>query len=61
MAGKRLAPADLRGQDFIMREPGSATRATAEACPAETSVELKIVMELGSNETVKRACRRAWD
>ena len=55
LAGRRLVLASLGGQDFIMREPGSATRAAAEACLAAKSVELKIVMELGSNEAVKRA------
>ena len=46
---------DLEGQDFILREPGSATRKTAEACFAEHGVSVKAVMELGSNEAVKRA------
>ena len=55
LAGKRLALADLNRQDFIMREQPSATRAAAEGCLAERSVELKMVMELGSNEAVKRA------
>ena len=59
MASERLAAADLEGQDFIMREPGSATRAAAEACLAEQSAKPKIVMELGRNETVERTSRRA--
>ena len=46
---------ELDGQDFILREPGSATRATAESCLSEQGVAVKVVMELGSNEAVKRA------
>ena len=46
---------DLEGQDFIFREPGSATRHAAEGCLAEYGVSVKVVMELGSNEAVKRA------
>lgn len=46
---------DLEGQHFIVREPGSATRAAAEACLKGHRVSIKVVMELGSNEAVKRA------
>ena len=45
----------LEGQSLILREPGSATRGTAEGCLAELGVSVKVVMELGSNEAVKRA------
>ena len=54
-AKKRLTPQDLEGQDFILRETGSATRRTAEECLREHGVGVKTVMELGSNEAVKRA------
>ena len=47
--------ADIDGQPFIMREPGSATRKAAEDRLAESGVQVKVVMELGSNEAVKRA------
>ena len=47
--------ADIDGQSFIMREPGSATRKAAEDSLAESGVRVKVVMELGSNEAVKRA------
>lgn len=52
------APAPLREivrHDFIMREPGSATRRAAEDCFRARGAEPKIAMELGSNEAVKRA------
>ena len=50
-----LALTDLQGQKFIMREEGSATRLTAERCLLGHNVDVKVVMELGSNEAVKRA------
>ena len=46
---------DLDGEDFILREPGSATRYTAEKCIDGHGITMKVVMELGSNEAVKRA------
>ena len=52
---KTLALRDLGGQDFILREPGSATRRTAEECLAQHGVKVNVVMDLGSNEAVKRA------
>ena len=50
-----LRPTDLEGQDFILREEGSATRLTAEECLRDLGVSIRVVMELGSNEAVKRA------
>ena len=47
--------ADIDGQPFVMREPGSATRKAAEDSLAETGIQVKVAMELGSNEAVKRA------
>jgi DNA-binding transcriptional LysR family regulator len=52
---RRLGLKDLDGQSFILREPGSATRRTAEDRLRELGVSVKVVMELGSNEAVKRA------
>ena len=46
---------DLRKYDFIMREPGSATRKTAEDLFSSRRVEPRVTMELGSNEAIKRA------
>ena len=55
LAGRQLALADLEGQEVVMREPGSATRSAAEACLSQSGISLKVAMELGSNEAVKRA------
>jgi LysR family transcriptional regulator, low CO2-responsive transcriptional regulator len=41
----------------VAREAGSATRATAEARLRAARVEIRTVMELGSNEAVKGAVR----
>ena len=46
---------DLRSFDFIMREPGSATRKTAEDLLRSRRVEPHIAMEIGSNEAIKSA------
>ena len=46
---------ELRKYDFIMREPGSATRQTAEDLLTARRVETRVTMELGSNEAIKRA------
>lgn len=46
---------DLEGQDFILREPGSATRQAAESCLDNYGISVKPVMELGSNQAVKGA------
>ena len=40
---------------LIVREPGSATRATGERALRTAGVEPRVAMELGSNESVKRA------
>ena len=50
-----VAPLALCGRQFVMREAGSATRALAERCLGETSCGPGHVIELGSNEAVKRA------
>lgn len=46
---------ELESEPFIMREPGSATRALAEAELTKLGVSLQVVMELGSPEAVKQA------
>jgi DNA-binding transcriptional LysR family regulator len=43
-----MAPLTLCGRQFVMREPGSATRALVERCPRETSCGPGHVIELGS-------------
>ncbi len=50
-----LSVGDLEGERFIAREEGSATRKTAEQCLAASGVAVELVMEIGSNEAVKRA------
>jgi DNA-binding transcriptional LysR family regulator len=50
-----IAPLALCGRQFVMREAGSATRALAERCLLEMSCGPGHVIELGSNEAVKRA------
>lgn len=54
MAGN-VSMEDLIGQEFILREEGSATRRTAEECLSKGGIAIKVNMELGSNEAVKRA------
>ncbi len=50
-----LSVEDLRGHDFIAREPGSGTRAAMEKFFAEHRVEPRLKMNLHSNETLKQA------
>ncbi|NML44384.1 LysR family transcriptional regulator [Ramlibacter sp. G-1-2-2] len=52
------APIDvesLRPQDFIVREEGSGTRAAMEKFFADARLEPRVLMEMGSNETIKQA------
>jgi len=53
--GETLAPGDLQGQPFILREPGSGTRAAMERFLANSRVEPRVTMEMASNETIKQA------
>jgi DNA-binding transcriptional LysR family regulator len=50
-----LAPLILCGRQFVMRERGSATRSLAERCLREASCGPGHIIDLGSNEAVKRA------
>lgn len=45
----------LNGQYFIMREKGSATREEIEAKFKKENIRVKVIMELGSTEAIKRA------
>ncbi|QCB46450.1 LysR family transcriptional regulator [Hydrogenophaga sp. PAMC20947] len=55
LAGKkRIAPKRLASEPFIMREPGSGTRLTAERFFAEHGIALKNRLEVGSNEAIKQ-------
>ena len=48
-------PATLSGRQFVLRERGSATRDLALRCLADAGCAPGHVIELGSNEAVKRA------
>lgn len=52
---RRLSLADLEGERFIMREPGSGTRIAIEEFLAARDARLNVRMELGSNEAIKQA------
>ena len=52
---KPLSPQRLRGLPFILREGGSGTHAALERYCEANRVELKVVMEMPSNETIKQA------
>ena len=45
----------LREYDFIVREQGSGTRAALEKFLLDEHVELRVIMEMASNETIKQA------
>ena len=51
----RVRPEDIHGEEFVLREMGSATRKWAEEGLRGVGASYKVVMELGSNEAVKRA------
>lgn len=52
---RRVEPADLADQPFLIREPGSGTRGAMERFFAERGVQLSNTTEMGSNETIKQA------
>ena len=52
---RNLSVVDLRRETFVLREVGSATRELALHCLAQGGCEPEDVIELGSNEAVKRA------
>lgn len=51
--GVRLA--DLEGQEFVMRESGSTTRAVFERGLQRAGVQIRIALEMGSREAVREA------
>jgi len=56
LAGRRrIAPAELAAEPFLIREPGSGTRGAMERFFAESEVRLTDTTELLGNETVKQA------
>lgn len=52
---RRLAPAALAQEPFIVREPGSGTRAAMEQFFGEHGIAPPAIMEMSSNETIKQA------
>jgi DNA-binding transcriptional LysR family regulator len=50
-----IAPSALGGEEFIVREPGSGTRAAMEHFFAEHHIAPPQVMQMTSNETIKQA------
>lgn len=52
---RAIAPADLAGEVFVMREGGSGTRRTMERYFSEHGVGVRTGMETSSNETAKQA------
>jgi LysR family transcriptional regulator, low CO2-responsive transcriptional regulator len=61
LAGREvLDPSELVGQPLVMREYGSATRATLERALGEQGIspeDLQVFLELGSAEAIKMAIR----
>ena len=56
LAGKVNVPIQaLNDQPFIMREPGSGTRQAVQKLFAQHKIEVKVRLELGSNEAIKQA------
>ncbi|MBV8617549.1 MAG: LysR family transcriptional regulator [Curvibacter sp.] len=53
--GGRVPAQALRGVGFIVRERGSGTRAALEKFLQGAHLELQVVMEMASNETIKQA------
>jgi aminoethylphosphonate catabolism LysR family transcriptional regulator len=51
----KLTVTDLEGQEFVMREDGSRTRAVFEAGLQEAGVKVRSSVEMGSREAVKEA------
>lgn len=55
---RRIVPADLRQFDWVLREPGSGTRSEFEDALCQLGVnlrELRVVLELPSNEAIRAA------
>lgn len=56
LAGQKNIPLEsLNGQPFIMREPGSGTRQAVQKLFEKHGINVKVKLELGSNEAIKQA------
>jgi DNA-binding transcriptional LysR family regulator len=52
---KNIPISSLNGEPFIMREFGSGTRNAVEKLFTENNINVKVKLELGSNEAIKEA------
>jgi len=52
---RRIPLARLAEEHFILREPGSGTRGLLEKLFADRRLELRVAMQMASNETIKQA------
>ncbi len=52
---KNIPISKLANEPFIMREPGSGTRRSVQELFDENDVQVKVKLELGSNEAIKQA------
>ena len=52
---RRIAPAELAGETFLMREPASGSRQLMERFFAEAGITVRMGMQIDSNETIKQA------
>ena len=52
---KNIPISKLANEAFIMREPGSGTRRSVQELFDENDVQVKVKLELGSNEAIKQA------
>lgn len=56
LANQRHIPIQqLKGEAFIMREPGSGTRQAIQALFKKHKIQVPVRLELGSNEAIKQA------
>ena len=54
-ARERLSPLDLANEQFIVREPGSGTRAMMEKFFLDHNLRPTYAMQIGSNDAIKQA------
>ena len=59
LAGRPVAPDDLRGRPWLLREPGSGTRAANEEFLAAAALDAP-TLTVGSNGAIKQPPARAW-
>ncbi len=52
---KNISIKKLNNEHFVMREPGSGTRHAVEKLFTKNEIEVKVRLELGSNEAIKQA------